>query len=164
LRRLAYISSCQKIWPQAARYATQAQALLEQSNKLISPLVQNATFYAAAKYRAQNGQQDGILALVDQAHATLAGSTDDEPLWWADDNTSSPIKDEGLVYYHLGRYDDAFNAFTEIIDPETTAAKLPGTFERTRLEALNSFTMTTLRNPKRDMELSIRLSKDRNVL
>jgi hypothetical protein len=81
LRRLAYISTCQKDWQQAAEYAIQAQSLLEQSNKPLPPLIQNATYYGAAKYRAQNGQQDDIPALLDQAHANPLASTEDEATW-----------------------------------------------------------------------------------
>ncbi|HLZ57820.1 MAG TPA: helix-turn-helix transcriptional regulator [Ktedonosporobacter sp.] len=158
LRRLSWIYSCDKNWQQAADSASQAQYLLEHTEMLIPSLIQNAVYYGAAKYLAQNGQTDNVLSIRDLAHKK-PHSGDSELSWWADEGKFTFIKDDGLTYYHLGQYDEAFNAFTQAVDPETLETKLPASSERVRVETINYMTLTTLKNPKKDMELSIRLWK-----
>src|SRR5579859_1970091 len=159
LRRLSWIYSCDRKWQQAADCASQAHYLLEHAQEStrppISPLIQSSIYGGVAKYMAQNAQTDDVLSTLERAHTTF--SEDGELSWWVDSNKSNRILDGGLTYYHLGQYDDAFNILSQAVDPATLTNKLPASSERVRIETINYMTLTTLKNPQKDMELSIRL-------
>jgi DNA-binding XRE family transcriptional regulator len=68
------------------------------------------------------------------------------------------IRNEAMASYHSGAYEKAMLGLSQIVDPNTFAAKqsLP---ERSRIEALNTMTLASLKCPRTDMEQTIHLWK-----
>lgn len=158
LRRLAWIYSCDKQGKHAVSTALQAEHLLKQSSKPISPLVQSTVYTGVATYQAQNGQKDAALLALHNAHKTFFSFSDDDthhiPV---DHDHSTLLMEDGLTHYYTGQYAKALDSFSQAIDLETLTAKTPMSSERIRIEILNYQTLASLKLPKKDMELSIKL-------
>jgi tetratricopeptide (TPR) repeat protein len=164
LKRLAWMYACDKQEKQALEAILQAQFLLEKQQKKespIHPIIQSSIYGGIAKYQARNRQNEEALTAIHEAYDAFfasASSDKDGTFEIIDDfNYCWLIAEDGLTSYHLEQYEKALETFAQAIDPKTLTSKVSIPSERSRIEIVNHQTLASLKQPTKDMELSIRL-------
>ena len=144
---------------QALHTIEQALPLLKQKpyGTSLPPLLCADVYSTLAVMQAKNGQ-DGIASLG-LAKEALFAPPFDEPFFVGIEYTTSDVfLEEGLFHYHQGESDRALSAFSQLVDPNTLASKLPMP-ERVRIGALNDMARALLNHETKDMERVIHLWK-----
>jgi transcriptional regulator with XRE-family HTH domain len=164
LKRLAWMYACDKQGRQALETVLQAKSLLQKYHKKGIPLqsiIQSSIFGGVAEHQARNGQDKEALTALDDAKKAFfaAEQAGDNTATYLEFNSSEFLLDHGLTYYHLEQYEKALEVFAQAVDPGTLAANIAFSSERTHIEIINNETLASLKSPKKDMELSIRLWK-----
>jgi len=165
LKRLAWMYACDKQGKQALDTVLKARSLLLKLQKqgiAVHSLIQSSIYGGVAKYQARNGlDEDALIAIHDAKDAffTPMSSGDDAAGTVDDFNYSTLILEDGLTYYYLEQYEKALEVFAQAIDLTTLHPKVPASSVRVRIEIINNETLASLKSPKKDMELSIRLWK-----
>ncbi len=164
LKRLAWIYACDKQERRALETALQAQSLLHKQQKKgipIPSITQSSIFGGVAKYQARNGQgEDASTALHEAKSAFFSSEQSGEDTAAFDDfNYSTLLLDDGLTYYYMEQYEKALEVFAQAIDLETLHPKVPISSVRVHVEIVNNETLASLKSPKKNMELSIKLWK-----
>jgi transcriptional regulator with XRE-family HTH domain/tetratricopeptide (TPR) repeat protein len=162
LRRLAWIYACDRQDEQAVEKILEAQYLLEHASLSLPGLVQSNIYSGVAKNQALHGQKDEALVALHLAHDTFAVTGGEDPTLSSmiDYNIGQLFMDDGLTHYRLGQYDAALGSFSKVVDPETLMLKLPITSERARVEIINHQVLASLKLPRKDMELSMKLWRE----
>jgi transcriptional regulator with XRE-family HTH domain/tetratricopeptide (TPR) repeat protein len=162
LQRLAWIYACERQDEQAVEKILEAQYLLEHASSSLPALVQSNIYSGVAKAQALRGQKDEAFAALRLAHDTFAVSSGDDSMISSmiDYNLGHLYMDDGLTDYRLGQYDAALDSFDKVVDLETFAIKVPLQSERVRVEIINHQTLASLKRPRKDMELSMKLWKE----
>lgn len=160
LKNTAWVYSCDRQSRKAAEKVVEAQHLLEQASVPIPILIQSCVYSTVAKNLSLHGQKDEALNALRQAHDTFsASSNDDKNFSYMDADLPHLFMNSGYTYYHLGQHDQALAAFAQIVDTETLTRKIPGVAERIRIEIINHQALALLKQPEKDMELTIKLWK-----
>jgi transcriptional regulator with XRE-family HTH domain/tetratricopeptide (TPR) repeat protein len=165
LKRLAWMYGCDKQDRQALDTVLRAKTLLLKMQKKGIPVhhfIQSGVYGGVAKSQARNGLDEE--AIVDihnakKAFFTPKLSEDDAAATVADFNYSQHIVEDGLTWYYLGQYEKALEVFASAIDLTTLNPKVPVASVRVRIEIINNETLASLKSPKKDMDLSLRLWK-----
>ena len=163
LKRLSWIYVCDRQDERAVEKALEAQYLLEHASSSLSGLVRSNIYSGVAKSQSLHGQKDEAFVALRQAHETFSVSPGEEDLALSsmtEYNLAHLLLDDGLTHYRLGEYDAALASFDKVIDPETLILKLPVGSERVRVEIINHQALASLKQPRKDMELSIKLWKE----
>jgi len=131
------------------------QSQLEHPAKPIPSVVQSMAYAGIARGQAFNHQKRDAFAATLRMHETFARAKDSENLVYLD--YAGPFKYDGMVPYYLGQYNEAFEAFAKIIDPQTLTVKLPVSSERSRIDIINLLALTALKRSNKDKELIVSL-------
>jgi transcriptional regulator with XRE-family HTH domain len=144
---------------QALRLIEQAVPLLKQKpyGSSLPPLLCADVYSTLAVMQAKNGQ-DGTASLGLAKEALFAPPLDEPFFVGIEYTTSDVFLEEGLFHYHQGEPDRALNAFSQLVDPNTLASKLPMP-ERVRIGALNDMARAFLNSETKDMERVVYLWK-----
>ncbi len=150
LRRLTWDYLQDKQAKQALRMIEQAKYLIEHSHTLIPPRVRSGIYSTLAVIQAKNGLS--ALPTLNLAQESFFASPVDagEP-GHANFSYAQLIRNDGLARYHQGLYQEALDAYAQIIDSDDLAPKVAMPI-RTRVELLYAQTMAALKSPGRDME------------
>jgi transcriptional regulator with XRE-family HTH domain len=164
LKRLAWMYACDKQQKQALDTVLKARTLLLKQQKKGIPVhsfIQSTIYGGVAKYQARNGQdEEALLAIHDAKQAFFASTPGEDVSATVDDfNYSTLLLEDGLTYYHLEQYEKALEVFAKAVDPTTLTSKVPASSVRVRIEIINNETLASLKSPKKDMDLSLRLWK-----
>ncbi|MBV9689940.1 MAG: hypothetical protein JO202_09535, partial [Ktedonobacteraceae bacterium] len=137
---------------QALRLIEQAIPLLKQKpyGTALPPLLCADVYSTLAVMQAKNGR-DGTTSLALAKEALFAPPLDEPCFVGIEYTTSDVFLEEGLFHYQQGEPDKAVNAFSQLVDPNTLAAKLPMP-ERVRIGALNDMARALLNNETKEME------------
>jgi len=139
------------------------QHIMENLKDAAPSLMQSWVYANLAKYQAINGGKREISALLDKAHKTFFSSPDTENSPnFVSHSRANLIRQEGMAYIFLGRYDSALDCFGQIIDldNDNLCTKVPvGT--HTHLGVICKATLASLKLPtaKKDKYLSLKLWK-----
>jgi transcriptional regulator with XRE-family HTH domain/tetratricopeptide (TPR) repeat protein len=155
LRRLIWLSICSRQPAQAFKASLKIQSLIEHPAKPVPPLVQSMAYASIARGQAYNNRQQEAFAILPQMYDAYTQVKDEENFIYVE--YSGPVWYEGLIHYHLGQYDEAFETFSKIVDPQTLMLKLPMASERSRVETINLLALTALKRPNKDKELIVPL-------
>jgi transcriptional regulator with XRE-family HTH domain/tetratricopeptide (TPR) repeat protein len=165
LKRLAWMYACDKQQKQALDTVLKAKSLLLKQQKKGLPVhsfIQSTVYGGVAKYQARNGLDEEALVAIHEAKKaffTSPSSGDDTAAIVDDFNYSTLLLEDGLTYYYLDQYEKALEVFAHAVDLTTLDPKVPASSVRTRVEIINNETLASLKSPKKDMDLSIRLWK-----
>ena len=156
---IASVYACDRQEKRALETILQAQTLLQKQKGVpIHPITRASIYAGVAEYQAQNGQnEEGIAAAISGAYDAFSTPVNETIPVYNDFNYSSLIMRDGQAYYHLGQYDKALETFAQAVDPETLATKIPPSSERVYIEIINNQALASLKQPTKDMELSIKL-------
>jgi tetratricopeptide (TPR) repeat protein/transcriptional regulator with XRE-family HTH domain len=109
-------------------------------------------YSAQAVLSATTGEpMQGMLRL---AHAALPKVADSDYYIFSDVIVPELTGNEALAYYHAREYAKATATFEQLINPEDLTRKLPLS-GKAYGEMLNFMTLSSLKNPKKDRELSL---------
>ena len=154
LRRLAWIYYCDRQPKLALEAALEAQHVAETSKQAaLSPPLQSCVYGTSAKYQALNGRKDDAFVSLKHAHQILSSSNEESSYY----DEFRLIQDDGTTHYFSGKHTEAMDSFRQIIDENTLTSKIAASSERSRIEVINYQTMTSLKLPKKDKELSVKL-------
>src|SRR5581483_491046 len=163
LRNQAWIYACNKQEQLALETVLKAKCLLEKQLDKgipIHPTIQSSILIGVAKYQALNGQDEDALITSHNAKGvffTSEDAGDGADIVGMDYNYSSLLLHDGLTYYYLQQYEKALEILDQAIDFKTLVPKVPILSKRIHIEIINNETLASLKRPKKDMELSIKL-------
>jgi transcriptional regulator with XRE-family HTH domain len=143
-------------WGKALQAAEKATYLLEKAKKEpLPPIVFSWVYSSLAVDQAYHGKKDDALASLQKAHTTFFAQSPNEhvPIWIRH-SMGCLLLNDGLTHLHLGRDEDAFNAFEQVADRHASS-------EVMRVEATINLAMTEASrdDQTRDMDRCIKLWK-----
>lgn len=114
LRTLAAAYCYDQQWDQALRSGEKARYALETATMPISGVVQSYVYAGLATYQSYH-QQDTALLSLKKAHTTFFAHADATPTpIWVDHNIGNLLDNDALTHFHLGRYQQADDSFSQI--------------------------------------------------
>lgn len=152
LRRLTWAYTDSKQSKLALQTIEQAQHLIETSRTPLSPRVCSSIYGALAEMQVKNGlASPPALHLAQEMFFAKPVESSNGTLSNADFSYAQLMRNDGYVHYIQGLYQEAFDAYAQVVDPETLAPKVKMPV-RTHAELLHKITMVALKRPTRDME------------
>jgi tetratricopeptide (TPR) repeat protein len=124
--------------------------LKEHKNSL--PQYTHSNIYSAMAVMQSSNGQDARTTL---RYAEKILHSDDAPVY-VDPPIAAFIQNIGMTLYEQGDYGQAMIALEQLVDKEQLTAKQPMP-ERGRVEIINIMTLTSLKQAKKDKDLSLRL-------
>jgi transcriptional regulator with XRE-family HTH domain len=136
---------------QAVKSIGQATLVLKEHKNSLPQYIHSKIYRSLALMQARNGQD--ARAALRYAEKMLSG--DDAPVY-IDPLIPGFIHVTGVTLYEQGDYGQAMTVLEQLIDTERLTAKQPVP-ERVRVEVINTMTLISLRQAKKDKDLSLRL-------
>ncbi len=159
IRRLTWAYLDDKQPGQALRTIEQAKHIIENSRTPVPPRLRSSIYGTLAVMQAKNALDvTSTLPLAQEAFFASPVEGDDGSLSHVDFSFAQLVRNDGLAYYYQGRYQDALEAYTRIIDSENFTPKMVMS-QWIYTELVHLQTMATLKNPTRDMTQVIALWK-----
>jgi transcriptional regulator with XRE-family HTH domain/tetratricopeptide (TPR) repeat protein len=157
LRRLTWEYLEDKQPGQALKTIEHARYLIENSHRPVPTRIRSSIYGTLAVTQAKNGI-DAIPALYLAQESFFAPSDASDENSFANFIYAQLMRNEGLAHSYQGRYKQALDSYSQVIDPEKLSPKVVMPI-RTHAELLYCQTIATLKSPARDMERVIALWK-----
>jgi tetratricopeptide (TPR) repeat protein len=156
LKYLTWAYNSDKQYPLALKTIERAQYLIEHGSNSLPTRVCSGIYSTLAVIQAKNGVSALPSLHLAQESFFAPPAMDATPIHHIDLDLgyAQLMRNNGLTYYYAGQYQEALNAFAQVIDPNNLSPKVPMAV-RTRVEILTNQTMAALKSPTRDMEQTI---------
>lgn len=124
----------------------------------VPALMQSAVYGDAALYQAVSGYKEEARLDMHRAWDSFGAIKENGPnyLAWSEDILTLF---EGRTQYFNGDAKAAYEIIAQVVDPDTFEPKMPHFTRDTKPQAINFLTQASLKLPKKDKDLSIRLWK-----
>src|SRR5579875_206075 len=138
---------------QAQQTIEQALPLLKEARVPLPPRLLGGIYSTVALMHAKNGLR-ATVPLRQAAEAFFGPQEEEHRFVYMDYTKGDLVLNDGMVQYYQGDHDQALDALSQLIHPETLTLKiaLP---ERSRIEGLNIMTLASLKRAKKDLEQSL---------
>jgi transcriptional regulator with XRE-family HTH domain/tetratricopeptide (TPR) repeat protein len=136
---------------QALKSIGQATLVLKEHKNNLPQYTHSDIYSSLALMQASNGQD----ASAELRYAEKMLSSDDAPIY-VDAPISGFIHKVGVTLYEQGDYGQAMTLLEQLIDIDRLTAKQPMP-ERSRVEVINNMALISLKQAKKDRDLSLRL-------